>query len=707
MSVVSREVGVVLTDADLRIVSWDDWLVRATGLSAPAVRGRTLMEVVPDLEARGVVDLLRGVLATGTVALLAPAVHEALIPCRPRHASPYFQRMQQRVTVGPLRNAERIDGLMILIEDVTARRERERAIAADLRHPDPAVREWATNALAAATSLVEADALRSSWSAGDWQTRRATVWRLAGRADHDLVASLLMALRDGHHDFSVLSSALSLLAFTEVDVVGPLVEFLRGSDAALRIQAALALGDRPDPRATAALLAAMDDTDPNVRFHAIEALGRLRAPDAVDALAAIAESGDFFLAFAAIDALARIGERRVAGRLLPLLGDEMLRAAVTDALGALASEAVVPDLVALLDREDAPLDAVVRALRAVDGRSRVDGDAAVVPGAVRRAITAAGTQRLLDAIVRAGVDAEALATVLGWLDAPAAGRALARLLGSAGARPAVLEAVVAGGPHVVEGLLEQLTSEDLEVRHAAVVALGRIGDSRATLPLVAALRDEELAVPIAEALGCISDGRAFDTLVRLLGHADARVRRAAVAACHALDDPRTPERAVALLADADARTRESAVRLVSPASGAAGIDGLEAACRDDSELVGAAALERLAALDPERAVDRLLEGLRASSARVRAAAARGLGRLAAHVPAGVLVGALDDADAWVRYFAVRSLAQRADAGAVDALARLARADGARQVVVASLEALRDIGGPDAAEALGRLEQGAV
>jgi hypothetical protein len=342
MNAVSREVGVALTDADLRIVAWDDWLVRATGLSAEAVRGRTLVEVVPDLETRGVVDLLRGVLVTGTVALLAPAVHEALIPCRPRHASPYFERMQQRVTVGPLRNGDRIEGLMILIEDVTARRERERAIGADLRHPDPAVREWAAKALADATSLVETDALRTSWTEADWQTRRATVWRLAGRADRDLVASLLMALRDGHQDFSVLSSALSLLAFTDVDVVGPLVEFLRDPDAALRIQAALALGDRPDPRATAALLTAVDDTDSNVRFHAIEALGRLRAPAAVDALAAVAESGDFFLAFVAIDALARIGDQRVAPRLLPLLTDEMLRAAVTDALGELASEAVVP-----------------------------------------------------------------------------------------------------------------------------------------------------------------------------------------------------------------------------------------------------------------------------------------------------------------------------------------------------------------------------
>src|SRR5204863_248385 len=162
-------------------------------------------------------------------------------------------------------------------------------------------------------------------------TRRATVWRLAGRADRDLVASLLLALRDEHRDFSVLSSALSLLALSDVDIVGPLVEFLRDPDGNLRIQAAFALGDRPDPR----------------------------------------------------------------------------------------------------------------------------GAAGAVPEGVRRAISASGTQRLLDAISRTGVDAEALATVLGWLDRPAAGRALARLLGSAGARRAVIDALVASGPHVVDGLLEQ------------------------------------------------------------------------------------------------------------------------------------------------------------------------------------------------------------------------------------------------------------
>jgi len=92
MSAAPRPVGVLLTDAQMKIVAWDDWLVRITGLSAEAVRGRSLVELVPDLETRGVAELLRTVLTTGNVALLAPAVHEALIPCPPPQASPYFER---------------------------------------------------------------------------------------------------------------------------------------------------------------------------------------------------------------------------------------------------------------------------------------------------------------------------------------------------------------------------------------------------------------------------------------------------------------------------------------------------------------------------------------------------------------------------------------------------------------------------------------
>jgi HEAT repeat protein len=208
-------------------------------------------------------------------------------------------------------------------------------------------------------ALVSSDALRALWSEGAWQTRRAAVWRLAGRADRELVGSVLLALRDGHRDFGIVSSALSLLALSDVDIAGPLIEFLRDPDSSLRLQAAVLLGERSEPRATSALLEALGDSDSNVRFHVIEALGRLRAADAVDALMTIAESGDLYLAFAAIDALGKIGERRIARRLVPLLAEPMLRTPVADALGVVGDASIVPSLVRLLGEPDTPTDAVV------------------------------------------------------------------------------------------------------------------------------------------------------------------------------------------------------------------------------------------------------------------------------------------------------------------------------------------------------------
>ena len=693
MSVDPRQIGVLLTDADLRIIAWDGWLARVTGLSRDAVQGRTLVEVVPDIESRGLLDVLRSVLATGAVALLAPAVHQGLIPCPPQQASPYFDRMQQRVTVGVLRQEDRIAGLMITIEDVTARREHERALAADLRHPDLDVRARAAHNLAEADALVSSGALRALWSEGAWQTRRATVWRLAGRGDRELVGSLLLALRDGHRDFGVLSSALSLLALSDIDIVGPLVDFLRDPDSNLRLQAALALGDRPDPRATSALLAALRDVDPNVRFHAIEALGRLRAADAVDALLAVAESRDFFLAFPAIDALGRIGERRVARRLVPLLEDAMLRPAVAEALGVVGDASVVPAVVALLDQPDAPVDAIVRSLRALRDRAEGNGGAPAIAEGVRAAMTATGTQRLLDAIGESGVDPEALAIVVAWLRGPAVDRALTRLLGDSQARPAAIEALIATGSHVVEVLIHELGAEDLEVRQAAVVALGRIGDPRATLPLLEKLTDEELVVRIAEALGRLRDGRAFEPLLELIRHDDVSARRAAVAALRALADSRTPERIVPLLSDADPRVREAAVKLATEMDERVAAKLLATASGDAAEAVRCAALELLAALDSERAAPILLGALTDDTPRARAAAARALGHVRGAAIVAALIRALGDEDAWVRYFAVRSLASHGDPSSVEALSRVARADTAQPVVLASVETLKQLGRP--------------
>ncbi len=179
-----------------------------------------------------------------------------------------------------------------------------------------------------------------------WEVRRAAVRAVAARRDAALVDTIIGALRDGHRNFSLLSSALELLSTTGVDVTDALVSLMGHANPDLRIQAALALGTQHRSEAIDALIAALDDPDVNVRFHAIEALGERATAAAIERLGDIAASGDFFLAFPAIEALVQIGDPLGASRLSALLGDEMLASAAADALGRLGDEDAVQPLVA-------------------------------------------------------------------------------------------------------------------------------------------------------------------------------------------------------------------------------------------------------------------------------------------------------------------------------------------------------------------------
>ena len=52
--------GIITTDAALRVVSWNRWLVTATGIPEQAAVGRPLLEVLPSFVERGFDQLLRG-----------------------------------------------------------------------------------------------------------------------------------------------------------------------------------------------------------------------------------------------------------------------------------------------------------------------------------------------------------------------------------------------------------------------------------------------------------------------------------------------------------------------------------------------------------------------------------------------------------------------------------------------------------------------
>lgn len=691
-----RCIGIFTTDERLVVTSWDHGLAAMTGIAGEDAVGRLLTVVVPDLESRGLIGIVRETLSTGSTTVLAPALHHYFIPAAPLNRSSQYDRMQQRVALAALMESGRPAGLVATIEDVTERLELEHQLAADLRAGDASTRLRTIERLAALNPVDGLGPLPAAMADDDWQVRRSAVTALAARRDPDLVDALVSALREGHRNFSVLSSALQLLSITGVDLTASLIDLLDHPDADLRTQAALALGTQSGPAAVDALLRALDDEDANVRFHAIDALGKLHPPAAVERLARIAESGDFFLAFPALESLSHINDPAVAPRIAPLLEDELVGDQAAEVLGQIGDEEAVAPLAAALDLPHLSPASVAGALIAIHARydDLFTGGSAYIEGLVRESISTLGGQRVIDAAQRTtGASLRHLATLLGWLNGDAVERALAKLIGMPGALGELLEAIVRFGEPMVDRLIEQLRADDPEIRRTAATALGRIGDARAVDALAALLEEEdrELVVAAAGALAQIGDRRAFEPLLRLIGHRDLRVRQAAIGALNSIGHPDMSVRLRPLLEDSDVNVRESAVRIAGYFGYASCADTLLDRCRDSSEAVRAAALEHIGYLDDERSTAVLTSALQQDTPRARAAAARALGHVSNTASVEALRHAIRDPDRWVRYFGATSLGRLADRASLPQLERLAAEDGAPHVRIAAIGAIGEIG----------------
>jgi HEAT repeat protein len=696
-------IGILTTDTELVVTTWDAALERMTGITAERARGQRLDELVPDLRNRALIDLIREPLVSGSAQVLAPALHKFLIPCPPAGPSREFDYMQQRVVVGALRDAHRAVGLVISVEDVTERLEQERELARQLKDTSPAARLKAVEKLSPLPPIDEVGPLGAAMADDDWRVRRVAVKALAARRDAALVDGIVAALREDHRDFSLLSSALQLLTLTGVDSTKALVRLMDDPDVDLRVQVALALGTQRQAAAVDALLRALDDPDSNVRFHAIESLGRLASPLAIDKLTAIAETRDFYLAFPAIEALVRINDPVIAPRIAPLLGDPMLGAAAAEALGHVGDEDAIEPLAVTLSQPTTSVTASIEALTRIQHRyesSTSDGEE--IKELVRRHLSADGVKRIVAALERASGDSvRPLINVLGWLDDPAVPDALVRLLGAEDARHDVVEAFVRFGSSAVPLLIDQLSTGEPDARRAAIVALGRIGDRRAVEPLIGLLneQDRELRVAVASALARLGDTRAFEPLLPMLGDSDVAVRQAVVGALNSIGHADMASRVCELLDHPDPLLRESAVKIAGYFGYSECADALLARCSDTDEAVRAAAIEHLPYFDDSRALQTFAAVLEKDTPRARAAAAQALGSVPGADAQKLLSHAAADSDMWVRYFAVTSLGRHGDRNALDTLARIAAGDTAPPVRIAAIEAIGGIGGNGALEIL--------
>ena len=666
-------------------------MAAATGIPEFVASGQSLASLFPELAERGMLARLRRVADGAGVEVLAPAFHKYFIPCRPREQTSRLEHMRQHVTIAPLRDRGAIAGVVVTIEDVTAAFERDRRLAAELDSEDEATRLRAAETIAAAGE--SPGLLSASLTDQSWRVRRVAAEGLASGGGSDIIATLTLGLRDNHRDPALLNAALTALTQTRGDALTAVLALLESPDAEVRMYASLALGLMADSRAVPPLMMLLRDPDVNVRFHAIEALGRIGDADPADVLVTIAEERDYFLSFAALDALAAIDEPTVVPRLIPLLDEPALQAAVVACLGALGAEETAIPLARLVELPGAPVGEIAAALVAVHDRMRAQiGEGGLVADLSSRVMTEASAKAMMDALATAnGDELRGLLIVLSWLPFRGIDHTLAAFLTRAEVRPVAAECLTRRGVAAVPEIIAVGAGDSVEARRAAAEVLGRIGSDESTPTLIEWLDDQpEVVIATAAALGAIGDRRAFAPLLEVLDHPEAAVRQAAVSALNSIGHPRMEEAIAARLSDPSPRVRESAARIAGYFGYASCLRRVVELCDDDDEIVRRAAVEHLASYDQTPAWSKIHETLRSdSSSTVRAAAARAMGQTDSRKALEALIKATRDSNLWVRYFAIRSLGRRGvpDADAIICLAECATRDDAPPVRIAAIDSL--------------------
>lgn len=422
------------------------------------------------------------------------------------------------------------------------------------------------------------------------------------------------------------------------------------------------------------------------------ALGRIGDPRAAPVLArALAEAPE--MAPSAAQALARLCDQRGLDELLPLLGhsDGSVRQAVISALASLHYPTRAESLRGLLAHPYGRVrEAAVRILDEADRPDAVqallerchDEDEQVRAAALERLATTG------DACV-----VPTLAQALGS-ETPrvreAAARALARVYG--------VEAVTA--------LATALTDGDPWVRKAAAEALAQHRAQEVVedlLRLAQADTDVEVRRAAVEALGWIGGERMLAVLSNLAKDGDERIAQAALAAMSRLSHPRAIWSLLTALATTDVERRKSIVRLLGDRGGALAVAALHwTASHDSIPGVVRAAVDALAHLATPPAVAALIEltadetrrpvcvaalarvgspmvpeivrGLQHSIPQVRCAVIEALARFDGEAVTEALATALRDEDPSVRRTALTAVAQKGLGSVRPLIVMLARTD---------------------------------
>jgi len=401
-----------------------------------------------------------------------------------------------------------------------------------LSDPDSEVRRLAVLAIAKVVDPQTSDLLLSALQDTDPEVQKAAVAALKQFSDPRMVQALLPLLRN--QQAGIRSRALHLLeslnwhpeqpademwwhiskgqyykaaVFADL-AVEPLEMVFNNGPSSASVGALEALSQIDDPRANRVLAQGLKSRDSSVCVAAIEAVRKVGGPQSVELILPLLSHANGHVRTAAVDTLGRLSDHPLE-ELRRMIKDPQwdVRRAVADALGRLRDQKAIDVLArALSDGDSDVRESAARALGNV--RSR-DG---IVPLIMALKDTNSSVRRMAATALsrvdpewssspEARVAANQLKPFLADRD-PDVRHLVTQLLASIGAMEAHARVAIVPDPYMelsqnkrnkfaVGLLMVVLCDADRDLRQAAAEALGRLGDTRAIVPLNRAINDSD------------------------------------------------------------------------------------------------------------------------------------------------------------------------------------------------------------------------
>jgi HEAT repeat protein len=235
-----------------------------------------------------------------------------------------------------------------------------------------------------------------------------------------------------------------------------------------------------------------------------------------------------------------------------------------------------------------------------------------------------------------------------------------------------VEALYNIGEPAVLPLIRVLKHSNARVRARAVDALGRMGDTRAVIPLRAAFSDRDVWVRRSAVLYVRNrDPRLLDSYTSALKDRDSQVRLWAARNIGSFDDPRVFGVLIAALRSTDVDVRLQAAMSLGSLRDVRAIPALLTSLTDTHEAVRAHSALALGELGETQAIEPLLAALRADpDMSVRFAAAEALGKLGDGRAVDPLIATLGSDNFVQRKVAATALGRLGDARAIEPLTAL-------------------------------------